>query len=59
VVNLWHYVSFVAEWLDEFPEGPSLVLDDAGLVLIDSQTRVTRARGVEVTSEQLLMLIKC
>jgi hypothetical protein len=30
VVNLWDDVSFIAETLDEFPEGLSLLLDDTG-----------------------------
>jgi hypothetical protein len=49
VIDLLDDISLVAKSLDELSEGLSLLLDDTGLVPVDSQTC---ARGVEVTGEQ-------
>jgi hypothetical protein len=49
VIDLLDDISLVAKSLDELSEGLSLLLDDTGLVPVDSQTC---AHGVEVTGEQ-------
>jgi hypothetical protein len=54
VINLWDDVPFLAEVLDEFPEGLSLVLYDASHVPVDSWPL---ASGPEVTDELLTQVI--
>jgi hypothetical protein len=48
VVVLWDDISLVVEMLDELTEGLTHLLDDAGLVLVDSRMC---ACGAEVTGE--------
>jgi hypothetical protein len=47
VVDLWHDIPFVAEALNEFPEGLYLLLYDASQVAIDSWSLVGGPKVVD------------